>query len=57
MANAVQTCGHVPQVECPEQTNRLLLEFFGRVERAEAATARSGSQATMRTARADTRAA
>jgi pimeloyl-ACP methyl ester carboxylesterase len=21
-------CGHVPQVECPERTNRLLLDFF-----------------------------
>jgi pimeloyl-ACP methyl ester carboxylesterase len=25
-------CGHVPQVERPEETNRLLLDFFGRVE-------------------------
>ena len=24
----VPSCGHVPQVECAEQTNRLLLEFF-----------------------------
>jgi pimeloyl-ACP methyl ester carboxylesterase len=26
-------CGHVPQVECPEQTNRLLMDFFARAER------------------------
>lgn len=24
----LDSCGHVPQVECPELTNRLLLEFF-----------------------------
>ena len=24
-------CGHVPQVECPEATNELLLDFFARV--------------------------
>jgi pimeloyl-ACP methyl ester carboxylesterase len=28
----VEFCGHVPQVECPEQTNRLLTEFFARTE-------------------------
>ncbi len=28
------SCGHVPQVECPEETNRTLLEFFARHERA-----------------------
>lgn len=27
-------CGHVPQVECPEQTNDLLLDFFARAEQA-----------------------
>jgi pimeloyl-ACP methyl ester carboxylesterase len=26
-------CGHVPQVECPKQTNELLLRFFARAER------------------------
>jgi pimeloyl-ACP methyl ester carboxylesterase len=25
-------CGHVPQVECPEQTNALLMDFFARAE-------------------------
>jgi pimeloyl-ACP methyl ester carboxylesterase len=29
----IPCCGHVPQVECPEETNRLLLEFFARVGR------------------------
>jgi pimeloyl-ACP methyl ester carboxylesterase len=28
----VSCCGHVPQVECPEDTIRLLLEFFTRVD-------------------------
>jgi pimeloyl-ACP methyl ester carboxylesterase len=28
-------CGHVPQVERPEETNRLLLDFFARAERTE----------------------
>ncbi len=30
----VESCGHVPQVECPEQTNRLLSDFFARAEAA-----------------------
>jgi pimeloyl-ACP methyl ester carboxylesterase len=30
----IDRCGHVPQVERPEETNELLLDFFGRVERA-----------------------
>ena len=25
-------CGHVPQVERPEECNRLLLDFFARAE-------------------------
>jgi pimeloyl-ACP methyl ester carboxylesterase len=29
-------CGHVPQVERPEETNELLLRFFARAEQAEA---------------------
>lgn len=29
----LQDCGHVPQVECPEQTNELLMDFFARAER------------------------
>jgi pimeloyl-ACP methyl ester carboxylesterase len=28
-------CGHVPQVECAEETNRLLMQFFARAERAD----------------------
>jgi pimeloyl-ACP methyl ester carboxylesterase len=34
----IRPCGHVPQVECPEQTNRLLASFFARAERAARAT-------------------
>jgi pimeloyl-ACP methyl ester carboxylesterase len=30
----IQACGHVPQVEHAEETNELLLDFFGRSERA-----------------------
>ena len=32
----ISCCGHVPQVECREETNRLLLEFFAHVEGAGA---------------------
>jgi hypothetical protein len=28
----MQDCGHVPQVEHPEECNRLLLDFFARAE-------------------------
>jgi pimeloyl-ACP methyl ester carboxylesterase len=28
----LDSCGHVPQVECPELTNRLLLEFFAEAD-------------------------
>jgi hypothetical protein len=28
----VENCGHVPQVECPEQTNELLMDFFARAQ-------------------------
>jgi pimeloyl-ACP methyl ester carboxylesterase len=31
----LENCGHVPQVERPEETHRLLTEFFADVERAE----------------------
>jgi pimeloyl-ACP methyl ester carboxylesterase len=31
----LEQCGHVPQVERPEETNERLLDFFGRVESAE----------------------
>jgi pimeloyl-ACP methyl ester carboxylesterase len=33
----LEGCGHVPQVECPERTNDLLLNFFTRAERLLAA--------------------
>jgi pimeloyl-ACP methyl ester carboxylesterase len=33
----IDRCGHVPQVERPEETNRLLLDFFARAERSEGA--------------------
>jgi hypothetical protein len=29
----IDHCGHVPQVERPEETNALLLDFFKRAER------------------------
>ena len=37
----VENCGHAPQVECPEETNRLLVRFFARVasSQEQAATA------------------
>jgi hypothetical protein len=28
-------CGHVPQVECPDETNRRLLRFFAWAERTQ----------------------
>ncbi len=31
----IDRCGHVPQVERPEETNQLLLDFFGRAEGGE----------------------
>ena len=30
----IDPCGHVPQVERPEETNTLLADFFTRVEQA-----------------------
>jgi pimeloyl-ACP methyl ester carboxylesterase len=36
----IDLCGHVPQVEHPDHTNRLLLDFFTRVELGEASTRR-----------------
>jgi pimeloyl-ACP methyl ester carboxylesterase len=30
----IEQCGHVPQVECPDQTNELLMGFFGQAEQA-----------------------
>ncbi len=32
----LENCGHVPQVERPDETNELLMEFFARAEAAEA---------------------
>jgi len=29
----IPSCGHVPQVECPEETTRLLCDFFARAEK------------------------
>jgi pimeloyl-ACP methyl ester carboxylesterase len=34
----LQSCGHVPQVERPEETNRLLVQFFARADHAAAGT-------------------
>jgi len=28
----IDACGHVPQVECPEQANQLLMDFFARAD-------------------------
>jgi pimeloyl-ACP methyl ester carboxylesterase len=39
-------CGHVPQVERPEDTHELLLRFFARAEHAERHRARSASSRT-----------
>ncbi len=30
----IQRCGHVPQVERPEETNELLMRFFARADAA-----------------------
>lgn len=37
----IDSCGHVPQVERPEQTNRLLMRFFARARRNTAPPLRS----------------
>ncbi len=46
----LEDCGHVPQVERPEETNELLMSFFERAEAAErngqASIARLGSKAS-----------
>jgi pimeloyl-ACP methyl ester carboxylesterase len=42
----IERCGHVPQVECPEETNRLLARFFARAAASRSGAARSlGSDA------------
>jgi pimeloyl-ACP methyl ester carboxylesterase len=35
----LESCGHVPQVECAEQTNHLLMDFFARNEMSAPGTA------------------
>jgi pimeloyl-ACP methyl ester carboxylesterase len=40
----IHNCGHVPQVERPEETNELLLRFIARNEIAVARTATSRSR-------------
>ncbi|HEY2653739.1 MAG TPA: alpha/beta fold hydrolase [Solirubrobacteraceae bacterium] len=42
----ISCCGHVPQVECPEQTERALLDFFARADAAGAAAERRAARAT-----------
>jgi pimeloyl-ACP methyl ester carboxylesterase len=39
----IDCCGHVPQVECPEETNRRLLAFFARAEQSPAEAASGAS--------------
>ena len=41
----IDCCGHVPQVERPEETNALLLDFFARAERITGAPLRRGTLA------------
>jgi pimeloyl-ACP methyl ester carboxylesterase len=41
----IDGCGHVPQVERPEQTNRLLQRFFGRIDALGGRRARSAAAA------------
>jgi pimeloyl-ACP methyl ester carboxylesterase len=41
----LDNCGHVPQVERPEDTNALLMSFFARSEAAEAAARARSAQA------------
>jgi pimeloyl-ACP methyl ester carboxylesterase len=53
----IESCGHVPQVERPEQTNRLLLEFFARADRSADAATRAAAEGTPRALRRDARAA
>jgi pimeloyl-ACP methyl ester carboxylesterase len=48
----ISACGHVPQVERPEETNELLMDFFARAGRGEAARAVAPKRATRRQSRA-----
>src|SRR5437588_3543736 len=43
----IEGCGHVPQVECSDEINRLLLEFFARAERAGGADLAPGASASL----------
>jgi pimeloyl-ACP methyl ester carboxylesterase len=48
----IRDCGHVPQVERPEETNDLLMQFFADVERrSQAAGARTAGAPTQLAAR------
>ncbi|HWF74005.1 MAG TPA: hypothetical protein VG186_11705, partial [Solirubrobacteraceae bacterium] len=40
----MEGCGHVPQVERPEECHRLLLDFFARAEAAAAGTSAGAGQ-------------
>ena len=42
----IQSCGHVPQVERPEETNQLLLQFFARSEMSVAGRPRGAARLT-----------
>jgi pimeloyl-ACP methyl ester carboxylesterase len=46
----IQSCGHVPQVERPEETNDLLLRFFAQSELSLAASSRPASRDAARQA-------
>jgi pimeloyl-ACP methyl ester carboxylesterase len=48
----IDCCGHVPQVECPEETNRRLLAFFGHADQLAAHTEQraAGSNGEIRAA-------
>lgn len=53
----IESCGHVPQVECPDQTNRLLLGCFARADQSAQATARAAAEAARPAVRRNFRAA
>ena len=42
----LDVCGHVPQVERPEETHQLLLRFFAQAEQAAQPTGRAAAGAT-----------
>jgi hypothetical protein len=48
----ISACGHVPQVERPEETNELLMDFFARAGRARTARAPAVKRAPRRQRRA-----